>query len=86
MSHLLCDQLEFANLLLVNKRDLVTEAQLGAVGNRAVGLEPSIAGPDQHFHPRKPLGGARAFDCYTRSPGQPHSYVLHSSHPTVTRP
>ena len=24
-------QLEFANLLLVNKRDLVTEAQLGAV-------------------------------------------------------
>jgi len=31
VSHLLCDQLEFADLLLLNKRDLVTEEQLGAV-------------------------------------------------------
>ena len=31
MSHLLCDQLEFADLLLVNKCDLVSEAQIGAV-------------------------------------------------------
>ena len=31
VSHLLCDQLEFANLLLINKRDLVTDQQLGAV-------------------------------------------------------
>ena len=31
VSHLLCDQLEFANLLLVNKCDLVTVAQLGAI-------------------------------------------------------
>ena len=31
VAHLLVEQLEFANLLLINKRDLVTEAQLGAV-------------------------------------------------------
>ena len=31
VSHLLCDQLEFADLLLINKVDLVTEAQLGAL-------------------------------------------------------
>ena len=31
VAHLLVDQLEFANLLLVNKRDLVTPEQLGAV-------------------------------------------------------
>ena len=31
VAHLLCDQLEFANLLLINKRDLVTAEQLGAV-------------------------------------------------------
>ena len=31
VAHLLVDQLEFANLLLVNKRDLVTAEQLGAV-------------------------------------------------------
>jgi len=31
VSHLLCDQLEFADLLLVNKCDLVSEAQIGAV-------------------------------------------------------
>ena len=31
VAHLLCDQVEFANLLLINKRDLVTKAQLGAV-------------------------------------------------------
>ena len=31
VAHLLCDQLEFADLLLINKTDLVTEEQLGAV-------------------------------------------------------
>ena len=31
VAHLLVDQLEFANLLLINKRDLVTAEQLGAV-------------------------------------------------------
>ena len=31
VAHLLCDQLEFANLLLINKCDLVSEAQCGAV-------------------------------------------------------
>jgi G3E family GTPase len=30
---LLCDQLEFADVLLVNKCDLVTEKQLGAIEN-----------------------------------------------------
>ena len=31
VAHLLCDQLEFADLLLLNKCDLATEEQLGAV-------------------------------------------------------
>jgi G3E family GTPase len=31
VAHLLCDQIEFANLILINKRDLVTPAQLGSI-------------------------------------------------------
>mmetsp|Transcript_47477 Transcript_47477/g.101365 ORF Transcript_47477/g.101365 Transcript_47477/m.101365 type:complete len:520 (-) Transcript_47477:241-1800(-) len=31
VAHLLCDQIDFANLILVNKRDLVTQAQLGSI-------------------------------------------------------
>ena len=31
IAHLLCDQIEFSNLILINKRDLVTEAQLGSI-------------------------------------------------------
>ena len=31
VAHLLCDQLEFADLLLINKCDLVTESELGAL-------------------------------------------------------
>ena len=34
VAHLLCDQLEFADLLLLNKCDLATEEQLGAVRGR----------------------------------------------------
>ena len=31
VAHLLADQIEFANLILINKRDLVTEAELGTI-------------------------------------------------------
>ena len=40
VAHLLCDQLEFADLLLVNKKDLVTEEQLGAVESFLAKINP----------------------------------------------
>ena len=54
VAHLLCDQLEFADLLLLNKCDLATEEQLGAVeaflrkinpGAEVVRTEHSVLAP-----------------------------------------
>jgi G3E family GTPase len=62
VSHLLCDQLEFADLLLVNKCDLVTEAQRGEVEAFLRKLNPSaelVRSTNSVLPPAELLGKAR---------------------------
>ena len=64
MSHLLCDQLEFADLLLVNKCDLVSEAQLGAVETflRKVNPTAEVVRSEHSKLPPATLLGKARFD------------------------
>ena len=61
VAHLLCDQLEFADLLLLNKCDLVSEAQLGAVeaflrkSNPTAEVCPRLRRPRHRRPLRRPL-------------------------------
>ena len=61
VAHLLCDQLEFADLLLLNKCDLVSEAQLGAVeaflrkSNPTAEVCPRLRRPRHRRPIRRPL-------------------------------
>ena len=57
VAHLLCDQLEFADLLLINKTDLVTEEQLGAVTSFLGKVNPTaeVVRTEQPSPPAFPL-------------------------------
>ena len=69
VAQLLCDQLEFANLLLVNKADLVSEEQLGAVEAVCRKLNPKadvIKTTHSEIEPHLLFGEAR-FDMDTAS-------------------
>ena len=70
---LLCDQLEFADLLLVNKADLVSEAQLGAVEALIRRVNPKaevLRTKHSKVEPALILGSAR-FDM-KRAEAHPH--------------
>ena len=62
VAHLLCDQIEFANLILVNKCDLVSQAQLGAIESflRKVNQTAEIVRTERSvFEPSKLFGTPR---------------------------
>ena len=62
VAQLLCDQLEFADVLVVNKTDLVSEAQLGAVEAllRRINPKAEVARTDHgQLEPALVLGAAR---------------------------
>ena len=62
VAHLLVDQIEFANLILINKRDLVTAAQLGSIEALLRKVNPTaeiVRTAHSVIEPEEVLGKAR---------------------------